>query len=173
MTMAPSVRKLALTAHVAASVGWLGAVAAFLALAVVGIRSHDEPMLRAMYVAMDVITRWVIVPACLASFLTGVVQAVGTKWGLVRHHWVLAKLFITVVSTLVLFVHTRPIAMLAHLPASATLASAELTPVRWQLLIDSAAALVALLVATLLSVYKPAGLTGFAPEKPKARESRA
>ncbi len=36
MTMAPGVRKLALTAHVASSVGWLGAVVAFLALSIVG-----------------------------------------------------------------------------------------------------------------------------------------
>jgi hypothetical protein len=37
MAMTPRLRKFALTAHVTSSVGWLGAVAAFLALAVAGL----------------------------------------------------------------------------------------------------------------------------------------
>ena len=41
MIMAPSLRKLALTAHVTSSVGWLGAAAAFLAVAIVGLTSRD------------------------------------------------------------------------------------------------------------------------------------
>ena len=43
MTMSPAMRKAALTMHVTASVGWLGAVAAFLALAVVGLVGTDGP----------------------------------------------------------------------------------------------------------------------------------
>ncbi len=39
MIMPPQLRKLALTVHVTASVGWLGAVAAFLALAIAGLTS--------------------------------------------------------------------------------------------------------------------------------------
>ena len=37
MTMAPALRGFVLTAHVTASVGWLGAVAVFLAPAVIGL----------------------------------------------------------------------------------------------------------------------------------------
>lgn len=39
--MTPRLRKVALTAHVASSVGWLGAVVVFLAIAVVGVTSDD------------------------------------------------------------------------------------------------------------------------------------
>jgi len=46
-------RRVALTAHVAFSVGWLGADAAFLALAIVGTTSQDSQMVRAAYFAMD------------------------------------------------------------------------------------------------------------------------
>jgi hypothetical protein len=40
MTMAPGLRKFVLTAHVTSSVGWLGAVAGFLALAVAGLTAR-------------------------------------------------------------------------------------------------------------------------------------
>lgn len=39
LLMIPPVRQFALTAHVTASVGWLGSVAAFLLPAIVGLRS--------------------------------------------------------------------------------------------------------------------------------------
>ena len=53
MTMTPRLRKFALTAHVTCSVGWLGAVAGFLALAVAGLTSQDAQMVRAAYLAME------------------------------------------------------------------------------------------------------------------------
>ena len=53
MAMAPSLRKFALTVHVTSSVGWLGAVAAFLALAVAGLTSRDAQTVRATYLVMD------------------------------------------------------------------------------------------------------------------------
>lgn len=85
--MTPALRKLALTAHVVCAVGWIGAVAAFLALALAGLVSADAQAARAMYLAMDLTGWYVIVPLCLASLATGLVQALGTPWGLVRHYW--------------------------------------------------------------------------------------
>ncbi len=67
MVMTPRLRKFALSAHVTASVGWLSAVAGFLALAVAGLTRQDAQMVRAAYLAM-VLTGWfVIVPLSLAS----------------------------------------------------------------------------------------------------------
>lgn len=45
--MKPSLRKFALTAHITLSVGWLGAVVAYFALAIVGLTSHDTQTVRA------------------------------------------------------------------------------------------------------------------------------
>src|SRR5215207_577011 len=101
MIMAPRLRKFTLTAHVAFSVGWLGAVAGFLALAIAGLTSQDAQKVRAAYLAMELIARFVIVPLNLASLLTGLVQSLGTKWGLFRHYWILVKLLITILSTIV------------------------------------------------------------------------
>ncbi len=117
MTMTPWLRKFALTAHVTFSVGWLGAVAGFLALAVAGLTSQDAQMVRAAYLAMELIGWFVIVPLSLASLLTGLVQSLGTQWGLFRHYWVLVKFLLTVVATLVLLVHMQPISYMAGVAA--------------------------------------------------------
>jgi hypothetical protein len=55
MIMTPRLRKAALTAHVTVSVGWLGAVAAYLALAVAGLTTPDSEMAESAYRAMEVI----------------------------------------------------------------------------------------------------------------------
>lgn len=157
-TMTPRVRKLALTAHVTASVGWLGAVAAFLALAVSGLAAADDDAARAAYLAMGVTAWTVIVPLSLASLVTGLVQSLGTTWGLLRHYWVIAKLLITVLSTALLLLHMQPVDHLARAAAESALTS-DLRPLRIQLVANAGAALLALLLATALSIYKPQGMT--------------
>ena len=82
MPMTPGLRKLALTTHITSSVGWLGAVGAFLALAIAGLGSQDPQIVRAAYLAMHLTTRFVIVPLSLAALLTGVVESLGTTWDL-------------------------------------------------------------------------------------------
>jgi hypothetical protein len=161
MTMTPAVRKFALTTHVTSSVGWTGAVAAFLALAVTGVGSEDAQIVRAAYLAMHVITWFVIVPLCVAALLTGIVQSVGTTWGLFRHYWIVTKLLLTVLATIILLVHTQPIDHVAAVAAQTTLATGDLRQVRLQLVGDACAALFVLLVTTTLSVYKPWGLTPY------------
>ncbi|MGX1886314.1 hypothetical protein AR457_39380 [Streptomyces agglomeratus] len=157
----PRLRKLALTLHVTSSVGWLGAVAAFLALAVAGLTSSSSQMVRGAYLAMDVLGWYVIVPFSIASLLTGLVQSLGTVWGLLRHYWVIAKLLITVVATLLLLVHMQPVGHLADAAARAALAGGELQGMRVQLIADAAAALLVLLAAAALSVFKPRGVTRY------------
>src|SRR5260221_12529239 len=53
MMMTPGLRKFALTLHVTSSVGWFGAVAGFLALAVAGVTSQDAVTVRTAYLAME------------------------------------------------------------------------------------------------------------------------
>jgi hypothetical protein len=161
MTMTPRLRKFALTAHVTFAVGWLGAVAAFLALAIAGVTSQDAQMVRAAYLAMEVIARFVIVPLSFAPLLTGPILSLGTPWGLFRHYWILAKLLITILSTIIMQVHMQPISLLAGAAAKTTLFSADLHGMQVQMVVASAAALLALLVATTLAVYKPRGMTRY------------
>ena len=100
--MTPRLRKVALTAHITFSVGWLGAVVAYLALAIAGLTGDDVSMARAAYLSMELIGWFVIVPFSLASLLTGLVQSLGTQWGLFRHYWILVKFLLTTGATVVL-----------------------------------------------------------------------
>jgi hypothetical protein len=161
MMMTPRLRKLMLTAHVTSSVGWLGAVAAFLALAIAGLTSGDAQTVRAAYLAMELTGWFVIVPLALLSLPIGVLQSLGTEWGLFRHYWVLTKLLITVLATIILLVHMQPISYVAGVAATTTLSRGDLQQLRIQLVADAGAALAALFVATTLSVYKPKGLTPY------------
>src|SRR5438874_1789414 len=102
MAMKPGLRRLMLTAHVATSVGSLGAVAGFLALALAGLAGHDARIAGAAYASMELITWFVIVPAILASLLTGLISSLCTSWGLFRQYWVVVKLLLTVFATFVL-----------------------------------------------------------------------
>ena len=162
MTMKPGLRKLVRTAHVTFTVGWLGAVAGFLALAIAGLGSRDSQMVSAAYLGMDVIARFVIVPLSLAPLLlTGPILSLGTPWGLFRHYWIIVKLLINILSTIILLVHMQPINLLAVAAAKTTVFSADLHRMQLQMVVASGAALVALLVATTLAVYKPRGMTPY------------
>jgi hypothetical protein len=121
MMMSSGLRKFALTAHVTSSVGLLGSIAAFLALAVAGLINRDAQIVRAVYPAMDLTARFVIVPSTLASLLTGLIQSLGTPWGLFRHYWVVVKLLLTVFAAIVLLVRMKSIGYAARLAAEMTL----------------------------------------------------
>jgi hypothetical protein len=168
MTMTPRVRKFALTAHVAFSVGWLGAIAVFLALALVGLTSDDAQSVRGAYLVMEPAAWFVLVPFAFASLLTGLVQALGTTWGLFRHYWVLFKLLINVVATAVLLIYMETFDSMAGLAANR---SADLDAVRnVSPVLHGALAMLLLVVATTLAVYKPHGMTRYG--RRKQREQR-
>ena len=159
-SMPPGLRKFALALHLAISVGWIGAVAAYLALDVVAAASEDAQMLRAAYIAMKPIASYVIVPLALASLLTGLVMSLGTNWGLFRHYWVLISLVLTVVATAVLLIETEVISSLAVMAADPTTSDEALRAMP-STLVHSVGGMVVLLVMLVLNVYKPQGMTRY------------
>ncbi len=159
MTMSPGSRKLVLALHVTSSVGWIGAVTCFLALAIAGLAGHNAPTARAAHIAMGLTYWYVIVPFGLASLLSGLVASLGTEWGLVRHYWVLVKVLLTIPLTILLLVHTQPVSYLAAAAAEGASSGPDFGGLRIQLVADSGAALLALLVSTTLALYKPQGKT--------------
>ncbi len=170
--MTPRLRKLALTAHVTFSVGWLGAVAAFLALSIVGLTSQDAEVVRGVYLSMNLIGEFIIVPMSLAALATGLVQSLGTQWGLFRYYWVLVKFVLTIFATIALLLHQyTAVAKAANLVSggAGTLPSAELGPGGTQLVADATLAILVLLVATALAVYKPWGLTRYGRRRQQGR----
>ena len=170
--MTPALRKFVLTAHIISSVGWLGSVAVFLALSIAGLTSSDAQRIRAAYVAMDLTGWFVIVPLSFASLVTGLINSLGSTWGLFRHYWVLFKLLIAIVATGLLLLHMQPTSYVANVAATGALSAADLRSIRIQLVADAGAAIVVLVIATVLSVYKPRGLTPYGWRKERALETR-
>lgn len=151
-------RKLVLVLHVATSLGFLGAVAAFLALAITGATA--EPMTSlAVYQAMQVVTWQVVVPLALASLLIGIVQSLGTPWGLFRYYWVIVKLVLTIVAIAVLLLQTQTVDALATAARAGDLTG--LSGAKFSMMLHGSGGLLVLLVTTILSVYKPRGLTRY------------
>lgn len=165
--MTQALRKLTFTAHVASSVGWLGAVAAFLGLAVVGLTSQDAQTVRGAYLVMEPAAWYVLVPLAFASLLTGLIQSLGTTWGLFRHYWVLFKFLLNVFAVTVLLIYMETFSSMAAVAADPT---ADLSMVRNSSpRLHATLALLVLLVATVLAVYKPRGMTPYGRRKQRER----
>jgi hypothetical protein len=153
-------RKASLTLHVAASVGWLGAVLVYLALGVAAVVSNDTALVAAVYLAMSWAAWVALVPLALATLVTGVVQSLVSPWGLLRHYWVAVKLVLTFVATAVLLAYTQTLSTFADVAARVPLSAGDLGVLRSpSVIVHAVGALVMLLGALVLAVYKPRGLT--------------
>jgi hypothetical protein len=154
-----AVRKATLVAHVAASVGWLGAVTTSLVLAGGALGAGDPGLVRAACLVLEPLGWAALVPFSIASLATGLLQGLLSPWGVAGHYWVLAKLVMNVLAVAVLLLYMRTLGALADL---ARAAGGDVTPLRTPSpAVHAAAAMVLLLVALVLSVYKPRGRTGF------------
>lgn len=166
MMMSPRLRKLALTLHVTSSVGWIGAVASSLVLSLAGLMSQDAAVVRGAYLTLELIARFLLIPLSFASLLTGLTQSLGSKWGLFRHYWVIFKLLINLVATGILLSYTQTFNHLAAIASNGSLSDAEVLALRSSSpVLHASAAIVVLLVATVLSVYKPHGMTRYGLRK--------
>ena len=133
--------------------------------------SKNDQIVRTAYLAMELIGWCVIVPFSIASLLTGLVQSLGTSWGLFRHYWIVAKLFDNGFCQRSLLVHMQVANRMASVVAGTTIGAGDFHGMRIQLVGDAVAAIVVLLVATALSVFKPQGLTPSDGIKAPARMS--
>jgi hypothetical protein len=169
MILTIGLRKLAMTLHVIASVGWVGAVAVFLTLAVIGLVSPDIGHARASYDAMDLAYGSVVIPLGLASLVTGIISSLGTEWGLFRYYWVVVKLVLTVPAVALMLAHAQLVGYMARAAAATAFSITALSGLRIQLLAYACGALLVLAVATALSIYKPRGKTPYWARAPYQR----
>ena len=163
MPMPPGWRKFVLAAHLTVSVGWIGAVAAYIVLDVAAATGQDAQTLKTAYVAMERVARYAIVPLALASLITGIVISLGTKWGLFRHYWVVISFLLTVFATVVLLRETALISSHADIAARTT--SIDELRTLPSTLVHSVGGTVLLLVVLVLNIYKPRGLTRYGRRK--------
>ena len=168
MTMAPALRKATLTVHIACSVGWLGAIIAYLALNIPALTSSNTQIVRAAYLMMLPLGWYAIVPLAIATLLTGIVLSLGTSWGLFRHYWVVFSLIITVIATAVLLGHMADVSALA---AQAADPGTDISRLSGDL-DHSIGGLLVLIVPLVLNIYKPRGLTSYGRRKQKEQSLR-
>ena len=159
MMLNPLWRKILLTTHIITSVGFMGSVGSFLALAVVGVTA-DDVTARGIYLALPIITTFTILPLAIASLAFGIVQSLGTSWGLFVHYWIVIKLALTIAAIWVLLLQVENIDTLARAAARGGELPAALLTTRVSMLIHSAGGLAVLTVATVLSVFRPRGTIG-------------
>lgn len=160
--MKPGLRKFSLFTHITLAVGWIGAVLAYLVLVAAALTSDDLHVLRAAWIAMDLIGWYLIVPLALASLLTGLVMSAVTPWGLFRHYWVLISLVLTIVATAVLLKHMPTVSTFAR--TAAELGTGDAGLLRgglWGELLHAGVGLLVLVAIEVLNVYKPRGLTAY------------
>jgi len=165
--MAPGLRKFVLIIHLVFSVGWIGAVIAYLVLGVSAGTNENAQTVRAAWIAMELIGWSAIVPLAIGSLLTGLVVSLGTAWGLFRYYWVLITFALTTFSVVIL---------LLHMPAVSSGANAVRETTGTKIvdrggdLLHPGVGLLVLLVITILNIYKPRGLTPYGWRK--QREER-
>ena len=167
--MSATARKLVLAAHLVFSVGWIGTVVAYLALGIAATRSDDTATVRAAWTAMELTGWYVIVPLAIASLLTGLLMALGTRWGLFQHYWVAISFVLTLISTVVLLLHMPTVSTTAD--AAREVEGARLESLGGDLF-HPAVGLVILLVVHVLNVYKPRGMTRHGYRKQQARRQQ-
>jgi uncharacterized membrane protein len=90
-----------LVAHVIVSGMWLGAVVADLFLGISAATTGREDLADAYYAVMDRLVNKLMPAAAIGTLATGMLLALTTKWGLLRHYWVLAKLLLGVATVVV------------------------------------------------------------------------
>ena len=167
MSVSPALRKVTLTVHIACSVGWLGAIAAYITLNIPALTSDNNQTVRAAYLMMTPIGWYAIVPLATATLLTGIMLSLGTAWGLFRHYWVVFSLIITIVAYAVLLGHMADVSALAAMAADA---NADISHLSGDLP-HSIGGLLVLLVPLVLNIYKPRGLTRYGYRKQRAPSS--
>jgi uncharacterized membrane protein len=140
--------------HITSSVGWVGAILTYLTINIIALTSSDAPTVRGAYLLMEPLVRYAIIPMAVTSLITGVVMALVTRWGLLKHRWVATSLWLTLVAVGVLIGHIGEVSELtAHAAAPVTdgPARADLPHTIGGLLVVS--------VPLVLNIYKLRGLT--------------
>ena len=153
----PSLRKLLLTLHLFSAVGWIGAIVAYIAVNIAALTSSNDTIVRGAFLILKPMLIYAITPLALTALTTGIVLALVTPWGLLRHRWVVVSLWLTGLAVVLLVAHINgdDIAELTNIandtskPASSNLGD----------LPNAIGGLVLVSIAFVLNVYKPRGLT--------------
>jgi uncharacterized membrane protein SirB2 len=160
--LSPRLRRFVLTAHIGVSVGLLGELAAYLAVATRGATTSDPALASASWDLLAMFGVAYGIPLSLATLASGLVLGLGGKWGVFRYPWVTTKLALIVSVILVGSLVLGPgVEQLQQGDAAAE--SRVIAGAAWNAL--------ALLTATALSVYKPGRARGATGREKRRKET--
>jgi hypothetical protein len=147
----PRTRKSVLVIHIVASVALLGEVWGLVVLNTAATLTNDLALAHAAYRLMPALIFAGGIPLSMLSLVSGVLLGVMTRWGLLRHFWVAAKLGLLLATICVGMFAFDPEGMAAATGGAARVASSG----PWAQVAIVGCQLVMLLVSTWLSVFKP------------------
>lgn len=169
--MTSPVRKSVMVLHTVAGIGWMGVDIALLALLITARTTDDPALVVSGFNAIGIVVPVAVPPLSLLILLTGILQGLGTPWGLVRYWWVLVKLVLSLVMTVLVFLSLLPgireMTVLADTTMSADALRASLGSLPNTLMFPPIVSFLMLGTAAILSIFKPWGRT------PWSREIRA
>lgn len=154
-------RKATLVVHIVAAGTWIGIDVVLAVVVFTGLTTHDPETAALCFRALELFATWPLLLAGTACLISGIVLGVGTTYGLVRYWWVAAKLAVNVVFVALVPLSLRPTVSSAAEYGRDLTGSGAAPPSDPGLLPDLAfppvVSLIGLLVAVLLSVFRPWG----------------
>jgi hypothetical protein len=172
--LTPAVRKTLLALHIVLGIGWMGVDIALLVLLITARTTDDATLAVSGFNAIRMIVPVAVPPLSLGILATGLLLGLGTPWGLVRYWWVLIKLILSGVMTVLVFTSLVPevssMAILAATTGSADAVRASLGDLPTQLLFPPVVSFAMLGIATFLSIFKPWSRTPWS-STPLSRET--
>jgi hypothetical protein len=161
-------RKAVLVLHVVSGIGWIGVDIALLVLLITARTTDDAALVVSGFNAIRMIVPVAVPPLSIGILVTGLILGLGTSWGLVRYWWVLVKLALSLIMTVLVFTSLVPevnsIAVLAATGASADTVRASLGSLPTGLMFPPVVSFLMLGTATILSIFKPWRLTPWSRE---------
>lgn len=155
----PATRKTILVLHIISGIGWMGVDMALFVLLMTAHSSSDATLVVSSFNAIRIIVPVAVPTLSISILVTGLILGLGTPWGVFRYWWVLVKLILSTIMTVLVFIALVPgvneIAGLDLTMTSADAVRASLGPIADGLMFPPVVSFLMLATATILSIFKP------------------
>lgn len=157
-------RRTVLVLHVLCGVGWMGLDIGLALLVATGMSTDQGATAAAAYTAARIVIPPVVPVLAGGMLVTGVLLGLGTRWGLVQWTWVLSKLVIGIVLTVLVAVALLPgvLAIPTDLGGSAAEVRTAVGDEATGLMFPPVVSFLMLGASLVLSIWKPGGRTRWA-----------
>jgi hypothetical protein len=150
-------RRAVLTVHIVGAGAWIGIDVVLGLLVFTALFTSSTRTEALCYQALELFAVWPLLASGLVTLVSGVVLGLGTRYGLVRYWWVAVKLAINVVLVALVALALRPgladAATYGELLSAGTPSDTDVGGLGFPPIVSG----LALVTATILSVYKPWG----------------